>query len=42
MDWDALDAGKYRGEAEAVAALLEAAPLSPDDRATPTAAVSGL
>ncbi|MDR3512547.1 MAG: bifunctional proline dehydrogenase/L-glutamate gamma-semialdehyde dehydrogenase PutA [Caulobacteraceae bacterium] len=37
MDWDALDAGKYRGEAEAVAALLEARPLSDEE----CAAVAG-
>ena len=33
LDWDALDAGKYRDEAEAIAGLLAAAPLAPADRA---------
>ena len=33
MDWDALDAGKYRPEAEAVAALCARAPLGIEDRA---------
>jgi len=32
MDWDALDAGKFRDEAEAIGALLQAPPLSPDER----------
>ena len=42
MDWDALDAGKYRDEAEAVAELLAAAPLSPTDRAAVRAEAEGL
>jgi RHH-type proline utilization regulon transcriptional repressor/proline dehydrogenase/delta 1-pyrroline-5-carboxylate dehydrogenase len=33
MDWDALDAGKYRDEAEALTALLAAEPLTAQDRA---------
>src|SRR5579875_2930086 len=33
QDWDALDAGKYRDEGEAVAALLAARPLSEVERA---------
>ncbi|MDB5455724.1 MAG: integrase, partial [Caulobacter sp.] len=33
MDWDALDAGKYRGEAETIADLLAAGPLTAADRA---------
>jgi RHH-type proline utilization regulon transcriptional repressor/proline dehydrogenase/delta 1-pyrroline-5-carboxylate dehydrogenase len=33
MDWDALDAGKFRIERDATAALLAAAPLAPHDRA---------
>ena len=32
MEWDALDAGKYRLEREATAALLAAAPLTVDER----------
>ncbi|QUD88471.1 bifunctional proline dehydrogenase/L-glutamate gamma-semialdehyde dehydrogenase PutA [Phenylobacterium montanum] len=42
MNWDALDAGKYRDEAEAVAALLAAAPLSQADRAAVRAEAEGL
>ena len=42
MNWDALDAGKYRDEAEAVAALLAAAPLSVTDRAAVRAEAEGL
>jgi RHH-type proline utilization regulon transcriptional repressor/proline dehydrogenase/delta 1-pyrroline-5-carboxylate dehydrogenase len=34
MDWDALDAGKYRPETEAVQALLGARSLNAADRAT--------
>ena len=33
MDWDALDAGKFRVERDAAAALLAAAPLAPYERA---------
>ena len=34
MDWDTLDADKYRPETEAVRALLAAAPLNPTERET--------
>jgi len=33
MDWDLLDAGKFRDEAEAIAGLLTPPPLSTDQRA---------
>ena len=33
LDWDTLDEGKYRGEAEAIAALLAAKPFTPAERA---------
>jgi len=32
MDWDALEAGKYRDEADAIAALLASEPLTPAER----------
>jgi len=34
LDWDRLDAGKYRDEREVIAALLKSQPLSPTMRAT--------
>ena len=33
LDWDSLDAGKYRDEAEAIAELRSRPPLTPADRA---------
>ena len=42
MTWDALDAGKYRDEAEAIAALLATPPLSPEERAAVTAEAEAL
>jgi RHH-type proline utilization regulon transcriptional repressor/proline dehydrogenase/delta 1-pyrroline-5-carboxylate dehydrogenase len=42
MDWDTLDAGKFRPEAEAVADLLAAAPLGPEERAAVTAEAEAL
>ncbi len=37
MTWDTLDAGKYRGEAEVIADLLAARPLTAEERAAVTA-----
>ena len=42
LDWDSLDAGKYRDEAEAVGALLALAPLSSEDRAAVRAEAEAL
>jgi RHH-type proline utilization regulon transcriptional repressor/proline dehydrogenase/delta 1-pyrroline-5-carboxylate dehydrogenase len=42
MDWEALDAGKFRPEREATAALLAAAPLTRDARAAVTAEAESL
>ncbi len=42
LDWDALDAGKYRDEAEAARALLDAEPLSATDRAAVSAQAADL
>jgi RHH-type proline utilization regulon transcriptional repressor/proline dehydrogenase/delta 1-pyrroline-5-carboxylate dehydrogenase len=42
MDWDLLDAGKFRDEAEAVAGLLAPPPLSADQRATVVADAEAL
>ncbi|HEX3917508.1 MAG TPA: proline dehydrogenase family protein, partial [Caulobacteraceae bacterium] len=42
MDWDALDAGKFRPEAEAIAALLAATPLTSEERAAVTAEAEAL
>eukprot|EP01030_Chromulinospumella_sphaerica_P028793 gene28793-29170_t len=42
VDWDALDAGKYRDETETVRDLLAAAPLSPEDRAAVRAEAEAL
>jgi RHH-type proline utilization regulon transcriptional repressor/proline dehydrogenase/delta 1-pyrroline-5-carboxylate dehydrogenase len=42
IDWDGLDAFKYRDETETVRALLDAAPLSPEDRAAVRAEAEAL
>jgi RHH-type proline utilization regulon transcriptional repressor/proline dehydrogenase/delta 1-pyrroline-5-carboxylate dehydrogenase len=42
MDWDGLDAGKFRDEAEAVRALLAAVPLSSGERSAVTAEAEAL
>jgi RHH-type proline utilization regulon transcriptional repressor/proline dehydrogenase/delta 1-pyrroline-5-carboxylate dehydrogenase len=42
IDWDALDSGKYRPEAEVIADLLAAAPLTSEDRAAVTAEAEAL
>jgi hypothetical protein len=41
VDWDSLDAGKYRDETETVRDLLAAAPLNPEDRAAVRAEAGG-
>ncbi|RYF95059.1 MAG: bifunctional proline dehydrogenase/L-glutamate gamma-semialdehyde dehydrogenase PutA [Caulobacteraceae bacterium] len=42
IDWDALDAGKYRDETDTVRDLLAAAPLNPEDRAAVRAEAEAL
>jgi RHH-type proline utilization regulon transcriptional repressor/proline dehydrogenase/delta 1-pyrroline-5-carboxylate dehydrogenase len=42
VDWDSLDAGKYRDETETVRDLLAAAPLNPEDRAAVRAEAEAL
>jgi len=42
MDWDLLDAGKFRDEAEAIAGLLTPPPLSTDQRAAVVAEAEAL
>ena len=42
IDWDTLDSGKYRPEAEAISELLAAEPLSSEDRAVVTAEAEAL
>jgi len=42
MTWNALDAGKYRDEAEAIADLLAARPLAGEERAAVTAEAEAL
>ena len=42
MDWDTLDTGKFRPEAEAVAALLATPPLTGEERAAVTAEAEAL
>ncbi len=42
MDWDLLDAGKFRDEAEAIAGLLTPPPLSPGQRAAVVAEAEAL
>ncbi len=42
MTWDTLDAGKYRDEAEAIAELLAAPPLTGEERAAVTAEAEAL
>ncbi|HEY5411015.1 MAG TPA: hypothetical protein VIJ94_09855 [Caulobacteraceae bacterium] len=41
LDWDRLDAWKYRDEAEATADLLAHVPLTSEDRATVRAEAEG-